>query len=384
VRPPRTSVCIRIRGGAALAVALGWLAVAGGGRGGPEGEGFAPDRPATWEVRDPDLYGIDSSGDLVWAVGYWGTALRSTDGGATWSRASTPTRETLFDVSFADDRHGRAVGENGTLLVSSDGGATWSLETAILEEGLEARPLDLHLFGVAAVSPREAWAVGDLGLVLHLRDGARWEQVRIPEEAFADDETPERILNAVHFIDAEHGWIVGEFGTVLRTVDGGRTWRGDRSFSGAVPDLYLFDVSAMDEQRAAVTGLAGIVLVTADGGSTWQPRATGLATGLYAISWRNPVGAAVGDRGEILMTADLGQSWQKPQRPPLFNWLGGVAAPTPGRLFAVGEKGVVLRSDDGGAHWKLALGPRPAPLHEPAAPPRSGGSDPPAPPTGSP
>ncbi len=35
----------------------------------------------------------------------------------------------------------------------------------------------------------------------------------IPPEAFADAETPERILNAVDFADAERGWIAGEFGT---------------------------------------------------------------------------------------------------------------------------------------------------------------------------
>jgi photosystem II stability/assembly factor-like uncharacterized protein len=327
---------------------------------------FEPARPEGWEIPDPDLYGVAAHGGRVWAVGYWGTLLRSEDGGTSWSRAPAGTTATLFDVSFADERHGWAVGEGGVILRSVDGGASWTRQGALvwdlLELETEPRPLDTHLFGVEAVSKDVAWAVGDLGIVLRVADGEHWQQVRIPEASFGDDEVPDRIFNAVRFADARHGWIVGEFGTTLRTADAGQTWTGTRSFSGAPDDLYLFDVAAADARRAAVVGLAGSVLVTEDGGETWQARGATTSAGFFGVHWRDGAGLAVGDRGEMFGTGNAGASWASPQRPTLFNWLSGVAQADARRLFVVGEKGLVLGSRDGGDTWTQLLGRRPPPL----------------------
>lgn len=350
----RTTEFVRPTGAALFALLA--LSLAGVTR--AEGR-FDPAAPASWEVRDPDLYGVASRAGWVFAVGYWGTVLRSADGGATWSRRPTPTRETLFDVSFADERHGWAVGENGVVLRSTDAGDTWTRQEIRIEEEGELRPLGLHLFGVAALSQDEAWAVGDLGALFRVRDGERWERVTLPEAVFADGETSERIFNAVDFYDREHGWIVGEFGTVLRTTDGGETWSGERRFEEVPSDLYLFDVTHFDASLVVAVGLAGQVLVSRDGGASWKPSSSGLESALYGINWGNPDGVAVGDRGEILVSADAGWSWQPSRRPPLFEWLSGVS--DAGKLvYAVGERGVVLRSQDAGVSWEQLRGPRPA------------------------
>jgi photosystem II stability/assembly factor-like uncharacterized protein len=207
-------------------------------------------------------------------------------------------------------------------------------------------------------------------VVVRLRDGERWEQVRFSQEVFADEEIPERIFNAVCFHDPRHGWIVGEFGTVLRTTDGGDTWRGERSFEGLPGDLYLFDVAAADASRVAAVSLAGQVAVSRDGGATWRPQPSGLESGLYGIAWGASRGVAVGDRGEIVLTTDLHGGWRPARRPPLFDWLLGVHA-AGGRLYAVGERGVILRSRDAGASWEQLRGPQPSPVKHLGA--RSGG-----------
>lgn len=346
-----------LRGAADCLLILGLLpAVVGAGE-------LDPARPESWVLPEPDLYGVASHDEQVWAVGYWGTVLRSRDGGASWTAMETPTRDTLYDVSFADGLHGWAVGENGTVLHTVDGGDSWRLQPVVLEDEIDGRrPLDAHLFGVCAVSPGEAWAVGDLGILLHLREGSGWSALSLPEEVFADDEVPDRILNAVDFPDPRHGWIVGEFGTTLRTADGGESWVGERRLLDAPPELYLYDVSAQDGRSAAAVGLAGSVLATEDGGATWQARRAPTSTPLYGISWLDSVGAAVGNRGEIFATADRGLTWRESERPRLFNWLGAVVQAGERRLYAVGEKGLVLRSDDGGASWVQLFGSAPPPL----------------------
>ncbi len=335
-----------------------------------------PNRPEDWTVRSPDLHGVASHGAHVWAVGYWGTVLRSDDAGASWQRATVSTHRTLFDVSFADERHGWAVGENGTVLRSVDGGTSWTVQPLpTLQDPFDTNPLDVHLFGVHAVSRREAWAVGDLGVVLHVRDGEQWEIVPIDEQVYGDDETPLRILNAVQFHGPTRGFIVGEFGTVLRTTDGGRSWTGERRIDDAPGDIYLFDVSVLDEQRAAAVGLAGMVLVTGDGGESWQPRETGVGSAFYGLAWGNPAGVAVGDRGAIRRTSDVGASWQQPEQPPLFNWLAAVSSAQGEVVFAVGERGVVLRSEDGGRSFSLVRGAAPQPLGGVSAPEPTGTGD---------
>ncbi len=322
---------------------------------------LAPGQEDVWQPPAPDLYAVAARGDRVWAVGYWGSVLFSEDAGSTWTTLQTPSHATLYGVSFADDRHGWAVGQGGAVLRTTDGGASWRLQQVGLEDDAgSARALDSHLFAVAALSPRRAWAVGDLGVVLRTEDGERWERVAMP---FLDDgQVQDRIFNAVRFIDPEHGWIVGEFGTTLRTTDGGRTWTGTRAFVDAVEDLYLFDVSAVDALRAAAVGLSGSVVVTEDGGATWRGLGVGTSAGLFGVAWAEERATVVGDRGEIYTRADRGDTWVAAERPRLFNWLQAAARVDGGRLFAVGEKGLILGSEDGGASWRQLSGRAPPPL----------------------
>ena len=60
------------------------------------------------------------------AVGASGTILRSTDGGATWTRRASGTASDLFGVSFINANVGAAVGAQGTILRTVDAGATWT------------------------------------------------------------------------------------------------------------------------------------------------------------------------------------------------------------------------------------------------------------------
>lgn len=347
------------------------LAAAAMGAGAAE---FEPAATHTWDLPAPDLYAVHSRGDRVWVVGAWGSVIRSEDGGETWRRSATPTDEALFDVSFAGPSDGWVVGANGTVLHTADGGVSWEPQSVtVVDEFGDGLPLDTHLFGVAAVSPREAWAVGDFGVVLRCRDGRTWSPVTLAEEAYADDDIRERIWNAVRFSSPERGWIAGEFGTILRTRDGGETWVGERTFVDTPEDLYLFDVSAHPDSPAAAVGLAGTVLVSEDGGAVWEPRNVATTAGLFAVAWRGQSGVAVGDRGVLFTTSDGGRSWLDAERPRVFNWLTGAAWGSDALAFAVGEQGLILRSADGGASWARVSG-RTASTLEGVATPHSGPS----------
>jgi len=320
-----------------------------------------PARVETWKLPQASLYAVTARGENAWAVGYWGTILRSSDGGRNWTQPDSPTAKTLFGVSFADEKTGWAVGADGTILRSSDGGASWMAQPVeLVDETGDKRPLDTNLFGVAAVSPTAAWAVGDLGIVLRTRDGQTWERVAFDAVSYADENVPERLLNAVVFTSPTDGWIAGEFATLLRTNDGGDTWIGQRQISGAPEDLYLFNLSASPGGSAAAVGLAGSVLVSSGAGALWESRSIDTSAGLFAIAWTGLHGVAAGDRGVIFVSNDGGHSWTDAKRPKLFNWLAGVAFASPTEAIVVGERGVVLRSEDGGESWTAAVTPNSA------------------------
>lgn len=327
------------------------------------GADFPPASTSAWRIPEPDLYGVDARGSLAWAVGYWGSVLRTDDAGETWEHVPTPTDLSLFDVAFGDDAHGWAVGAAGTVLRSEDGGRSWQEVLVEIIDPFDgsSRPLDSTLFGVDAVSATEAWAVGDFGLVLHTRDGRSWTQVEIPEEVFADDNIPDRILNAVHFSDRSQGWIAGEFATLLRTSDGGETWTNERQIEGAAPDVYLFDISTNGEGWALAGGIGGVAVGTAEGGSSWAALAVPTTAGLFGAAVRGEQGILAGDRGVLLVTTDSGRSWREAERPRSFNWLRGVAYAGDGLAYVAGEEGLILRSLDGGRSWTWRTGRKPPP-----------------------
>ena len=334
----------------AAALACLWLTPARGA--------LDPARPTSWDLADADLYAIEVRDRMLWAVGYWGTVRISSDGGQTWQYVSTHVTEPLYAVSFADALHGWAVGAHGVILRTSDGGRSWERQVANLRDELgESVPLDTSLLAVSALSAREAWAVGDFGVVLHTRDGIAWEQQSIPAESFADDNIAERILNSIRFVSPQRGFIAGEFGTLLRTNDGGATWIGRHQLSGAPAELYLFNVGGVADagsgERLAAVGLEGTVLVSENGGEAWQSRPVPTSAALFALDWRADRGVVVGDRGVIFTSEDGGRTWRAAERAPYLGWLAGVRYADDRTLYAVGERGVVLRSRDAGASFEV-------------------------------
>ena len=55
-------------------------------------------------------------------VGEFGTILKTTNGGTTWTSISSGTGNTLYSVKFPDATTGYIAGDNGTIMKTADGG----------------------------------------------------------------------------------------------------------------------------------------------------------------------------------------------------------------------------------------------------------------------
>ncbi|MDR6522316.1 photosystem II stability/assembly factor-like uncharacterized protein [Variovorax paradoxus] len=193
-------------------------------------------------------------------------------------------------------------------------------------------------------------AVGDHGVVLLSDDGGRnHRQARqVPVDV---------ALTSVSFIDARQGWAAGHWGVILHTTDGGETWQVQRS--DAAQDRPLFAVHFFDEKQGVAVGLWSLVLRTEDGGEHWQPvelappeggkRADLNLFGLFADA-RGQL-FAPGERGMVLRSDDKGRSWKYMKTGYAGSFWSGIAAPSGGLLVA-GLRGSMYRSVDDGGSWQ--------------------------------
>ncbi len=149
-------------------------------------------------------YGVDAvSASNVWAVGDNGTIVHYD--GSAWASVASPVTDWLVDVSMASASNGWAVGWlglflrwNGTAWTKYGNSATQETFRSVsvvmkganavgwaVGEGGDAYwlnnntwtagccPTGNDLFDVEMISPYEAWAVGDHGVILHWVDPAR-------------------------------------------------------------------------------------------------------------------------------------------------------------------------------------------------------------------
>src|SRR5262245_50348598 len=114
---------------------------------------------------------------------------------------------------------------------------------------------------------------------------------------------------AVDVVDSDHAWIVGSYGAVVALRDKGRT----AELHPAPSHDPLFCVSFRDPSTGVIGGRAAHVFRTTDGGRSWSAaKVTGVTENVLAFA-RNHNRQhlwAVGPRGMILRSTDDGVTWE--------------------------------------------------------------------------
>ena len=299
--------------------------------------------------RDPafrdNFYDVTIRGNLSWIVGYYGTILHSRDRGLTWEMQNSRTQEALFRVVFTDDKRGWITGGYGAMLHTSDGGHNWRTQPVPTQE---------QLFGLHFVNERWGWAVGSRGTILHTENGgASWADRSVREDV---------ILNDVWFVGQKRGWVVGEFGRIYHARDGGRSWLKlpspiEVSFTSG-ESRHLFRLLFPDSKAGWAFGLDGVVLRTRNGEQWVAIHPDGVLPKkenrrhLFSAALFDGKKWAVGERGTVL-TSPLGEDrWRSAglKRPPVS--LNGIAFGHDGLGLIVGNRGFILRTQDGGKEWQ--------------------------------
>jgi photosystem II stability/assembly factor-like uncharacterized protein len=298
-----------------------------------------------------------SDGTRLLVVGAAGTILESTDG-EHWNPGDSGTTNSLFSIFGAGGKRWWVVGGYETILESEDG-EHWNLRNS--------RPANnLHSI-IGTGGGKRLWAVGDGGAIMDSTDGEHWNVRKIGRFS----------LNCI-FSPGEGTrlWAVGDGGTILDSTDG-EHWNPHDSGKLNLHPLYSV-FGASDGRRLWAVGEGGTILSSVDGehwtaqilepgeGRHWNVRKWGQADAYHSMFGGDSIRTkfelhsifgksdgtrlwAVGQGGMILESED-GEHWNA-RNSGTTNYLYSIFGTSDGkRLWAVGGGGTILESGDG-EHW---------------------------------
>jgi photosystem II stability/assembly factor-like uncharacterized protein len=278
-----------------------------------------------------DVFVLPSNPQYVWACGYNGYVVRSTNGGSTWQGSIVPYNGRmgghLESVHFLDPFNGYTSGPAGVFR-STDGGATWvditpqfpsegpwgcyflSTTTGVVLGGGCAGPQNFFrttnggqswtlfqgnqtqsgLTDAILFANGTGYAVSS-GFIWQTTDsGGSWSVIATSGPAYWNEEIT---VQGTSFLIPWAGSTCsgqGNGGGGRFSTDGGQSWR---SFSTGVP---MFGAFLLDAQRGWICGFARQVWYTSDAGQQWQYRGCGTRGDLDDIWMVNDTtGFVVGD-----------------------------------------------------------------------------------------
>lgn len=186
-------------------------------------------------------------------------------------------------------------------------------------------------------------------------------------------------VSQLFFAGPEHGWLIAtecvngqERGVIWATVDSGRSWKlvakqalipehiaftdsknGWQLARGAAQDRgRAYRMASFDDpkQEYLIGGHRYAVLSTTDGGRAWRERQQ-VSRDLFALSVAIDIVHAAGGGGVILRSPGDGVTWSRP-RSYTRSDIYALSFHPCGRGIAVGDEGLILFTEDNGAHWR--------------------------------
>jgi photosystem II stability/assembly factor-like uncharacterized protein len=287
------------------------------------------------------LHAMSFAGTSGYAAGDFGTLLRTTDGGSTWTGLLSGTFTNLTEVQ-AIDADSLFAGGGCVARRSDDGGATF---TRVAFTPVESSCKEQFATG---------WFVNQLTGFLVLTDGTVFrtdnngstfgQKTPLPgTRAAGGGATPVD----VRFLTDQIGVGATSDGKIYRTTDGANSWTLVNDTNRAVHSFFFVDAN-----NGFAVGDGSLFLTTKDGGATWAAKDIGIPpTNLRSVRCATlKLCVMTTDNGRAVVRTDDGGDTAKlvvPSQDPIF--AADFASPT--RIAAGGQTGASAVSDDAGLNF---------------------------------
>jgi photosystem II stability/assembly factor-like uncharacterized protein len=272
-------------------------------------------------------------------------ARLSTDGGATFHRiaftnveSTCPPDSSLAAMWFTTKDVGYIAQASGQVIQTANGGASFAAKIAV--PGTKTVGGGASVTDLVFLTDTTGFASTSDGKIFQTTDSANsWKQVN----------DTNRAVRAMLFVSATTGYAVGDQTLLLKTTDAGVTWKPIDIGAPSVQDLT--SIRCASETVCVVTTKAGTLLgVTTDGQKFTFP--TPSTDPVFAAAFASPTRlVAAGLQGSTVVSGDAGANFT-----PIGGRLVGqfsrvVAGRAAGSAFAPGPDGTLAKTLDAGRTW---------------------------------
>lgn len=316
----------------------------------------------------------DAKTGALLAMGSSGIVARSTNGGRSWQ---TNVLKPLFNLSLTTLLHDPerdlfvASGLGGFIAVARGLLPDPALGWRMVRPGVD----DLEMREVVNLPGTDTFLiVGQYGGIWRSEDDGRsWDSVR-PVYPYRNQ--PPFLRDVI--VDPESQALIaaGPDGSIMRSTDAGLTWTS--AFQGVITLGEAFTQILSDRARNTLLACEAMyqsVYLSKDGGASWEKAATVPTGGRNvwhgAVSEKLGLIMLVGQQGAVAVSGDGGHGWEVSPSLVEEDLYGAFADDRTGALFAVGDRGTLLRSEDG-RRWETVNTPTGSALRRMFTDPGSG------------
>jgi photosystem II stability/assembly factor-like uncharacterized protein len=320
------------------------------------------------------------SNDVVIAVGYNGTILKSTNSGINWYNTNTNTDKWINSVSFINNNTGFAGGEG--LLKTTDSGENWNLHSS--QNGKAFFLNNNTGFTIGSVPwPPPTYSAG---FISRTTDGGHtWSQGIYPlAYSFNSLDIKGNLAmvcgsgydGSIIFLTTNYGnnWIYKQtntfgdlqsinflsdsiiitsgytstYGVVLKTTNLGTNWL---VISNSLPP-YIYDSYFINQNTGYIVGVNGIILKTSNSGNNWHQNIMPFDSYFNGISFDNSGnGVICGSRGIIYLSSNSGENWYSPYNRIYEKNFNKLYFLNKDSGFVLGDSSWIFRTTNGGFNW---------------------------------
>jgi len=253
-----------------------------------------------WNNPKPSAYKLNGVHFLDslngWVVGENSTALKTINGGSSWTQMKIPLFSSLCKVHFVDKNKGWIIGGDetasfGSVLLTTDGGENW----------INHNPEGTFGWNDISVISKDLIFIGGFHGIYKSTDGGyNWIKSR---DGFW--------TTTVFFIDSLTGWFGNTQGYIYKTSDGGENW----DLCCNLKFTWIKSIKFVDKKTGYIVtrGLYsndGKIYKSVDGGNSWTIQYSVYNSTYNDLDVRDSLNAtAIGDNGLVKYTVDGGKIW---------------------------------------------------------------------------